>query len=111
MSQLPRWIIGCFVLLITLQTARADSTDKPLPDVPFTREVLDNGLTVLYVPLHTAPVVHVRVMYHVGSRDERPDRQGFAHMFEHMMFRGSKHVAPEQHMKMIGIVGGSSNAF
>jgi len=51
------------------------------------------------------------VLYHVGSRDERPDRQGFAHMFEHMMFRGSAHVAPEQHMRMVNTVGGMSNAF
>ena len=60
--------------------------------VQFTTETLDNGLQVIYAPLHNAPVVHVRVLYHVGSRDERPDRQGFAHMFEHMMFRGSAHV-------------------
>ena len=66
---------------------------------------------MIYAPLHQAPVVHVRVLYHVGSRDERPDRQGFAHMFEHMMFRGSAHVKPEEHMKLIGIVGGISNAF
>src|SRR4051812_15528218 len=79
--------------------------------IPFTTDTLDNGLKVIYVPLHQAPVVHVRVLYHVGSRDERPDRQGFAHMFEHMMFRGSAHVPPEEHMKLIGMVGGSSNAF
>jgi zinc protease len=79
--------------------------------VEFTQETLDNGLQVIYAPLHQAPVVHVRVLYHVGSRDERPDRQGFAHMFEHMMFRGSAHVKPEEHMKLIGMVGGMSNAF
>jgi len=55
--------------------------------------------------------VHVRVLYHVGSKDEQPDRQGFAHMFEHMMFRGSAHVKPEEHMKTIGAVGGYCNAF
>src|SRR5512144_589432 len=70
--------------------------------IAFTEENLDNGLHVIYAPLHQAPVVHVRVFYHVGSRDERPDRQGFAHMFEHMMFRGSAHVAPEEHMKRVG---------
>jgi len=79
--------------------------------VEFTRETLPNGLEVVYAPLHQAPVVHVRVLYHVGSRDERPDRQGFAHMFEHMMFRGSEHVRPEEHMKLVGMVGGNSNAF
>ena len=50
----------------------------------------------------TSPVSHVRVLYHVGSRDEKSDHQGFAHMFEHMMFRGSAHVAPQEHMKLIG---------
>jgi zinc protease len=79
--------------------------------VEFTQETLANGLQVIYAPLHQAPVVHVRVLYHVGSKDERPDRQGFAHMFEHMMFRGSAHVKPEEHMKLIGMVGGNSNAF
>src|SRR5438034_4353517 len=79
--------------------------------IEFTEETLDNGLHVIYAPLHQAPVVHVRVLYHVGSRDERPDRQGFAHMFEHMMFRGSAHVAPEEHMKRVGIAGGDINAF
>ena len=87
--------------------ARADESDK----IQFTQETLDNGLNVIYAPLHQAPVMHVRVFYHVGSKDERPDRQGFAHMFEHMMFRGSAHVAPEEHMKRIGQVGGYSNAF
>ena len=79
--------------------------------IQFEEETLSNGLRVIYAPLRQAPVVHVRVLYHVGSRDERPDRQGFAHMFEHMMFRGSAHVKPEEHMKLIGVVGGNSNAF
>src|SRR3954452_16384425 len=82
-----------------------------IPPIEFQKETLPNGLRVIYAPMHQAPVVHVRVLYHVGSRDERPDRQGFAHMFEHMMFRGSAHVPPEQHMKLIGVVGGDSNAF
>ncbi|MGN6504243.1 MAG: M16 family metallopeptidase [Tepidisphaeraceae bacterium] len=80
-------------------------------DIEFTQETLPNGLQVIYAPMHNAPVVNVRLLYHVGSRDENDQRQGFAHMFEHMMFRGSAHVAPEQHMKLIGIAGGDSNAF
>jgi zinc protease len=98
--------IGLMVLLWARATLAA-----PAEKIEFTQETLDNGLHVIYAPLHTAPVVHVRVIYHVGSRDERPDRQGFAHMFEHMMFRGSAHVQPEEHMKLVGIVGGYSNAF
>src|SRR5450432_1273769 len=96
-------------LIALLATTLAHAAD--IQPVEFEKQTLDNGLTVIYAPLHNAPVVHVRVLYHVGSRDEKPDRQGFAHMFEHMMFRGSAHVAPEQHMKMIGVNGGNSNAF
>jgi zinc protease len=92
------------ILLLATRLFAADA-------ITFTDETLPNGLRVIYAPLHQAPVVHVRVLYHVGSRDERPDRQGFAHMFEHMMFRGSAHVAPQQHMKLINGVGGYSNAF
>src|SRR5438270_10125631 len=95
------------VLALLAPFARAENADK----IDFTEENLPNGLDVIYAPLKTAPVVHVRVVYHVGSRDERPDRQGFAHMFEHMMFRGSAHVPPEEHMKLIGVAGGDSNAF
>ncbi len=114
------FLIGCTLLKPGLaRIARAESPASPaapalrddLARIEFEKETLPNGLDVIYAPLHTAPVVHVRVLYHVGSRDERPDRQGFAHMFEHMMFRGSAHIAPEQHMKLIGVVGGNSNAF
>jgi zinc protease len=101
----------CAVLTVLL-TPLITLADPPLPEpIDFTAETLPNGLQVIYAPMHNAPVVHVRVLYHVGSRDERPDRQGFAHMFEHMMFRGSAHVPPEEHMKLIGEVGGISNAF
>src|SRR5213596_3470277 len=100
-----KWFPLISILFLASVTARAD-----LAPIAFTRETLGNGLVVIYAPLHNAPVVHVRVLYHVGSRDERPDRQGFAHMFEHMMFRGSSHVKPEQHMQLINGVGGISNA-
>ncbi len=73
-------------------------------------ETLGNGLKVIYAPMPSSPVTQVRVLYHVGSRDEQSDRQGFAHMFEHMMFRGSEHVKPQEHMKLIGLVGGDCNA-
>ena len=84
---------------------------KPAGHIHFIEETLPNGLRVIYAPMNNAPVVHVRVVYHVGSRDENPERQGFAHMFEHMMFRGSEHVGQEQHMKLIESTGGNSNAF
>ncbi len=100
-------LVLVLVLALLPLIARAETSDK----IEFSEQTLTNGLRVIYAPLHQAPVVHVRVFYHVGSKDERDDRQGFAHMFEHMMFRGSAHVAPEEHMKRIGGVGGYSNAF
>ncbi len=99
-------LVGCLCFI----PARLHAAE-PVGEIDFEQQTLPNGLRVIYAPLRTAPVVHVRVLYHVGSRDERPDRQGFAHMFEHMMFRGSAHVKPEEHMKLIGDVGGNSNAF
>jgi zinc protease len=95
---------------ILLPTSTPTSAPS-VQNIDFTAETLPNGLRVIYAPLHQAPVVQVRVLYHVGSRDERPDRQGFAHMFEHMMFRGSKHVAPQEHMRLVDQVGGICNAF
>ncbi|HEV7300375.1 MAG TPA: pitrilysin family protein [Tepidisphaeraceae bacterium] len=101
----------CVLLLIVGFIGRLAVAAEGPASIEFQTETLDNGLRVIYAPLKTAPVVHVRVLYHVGSRDERPDRQGFAHMFEHMMFRGSAHVKPEEHMQLVGGVGGTSNAY
>ncbi|MCA1825556.1 MAG: M16 family metallopeptidase [Myxococcales bacterium] len=63
-----------------------------LPQIPFEKTVLPNGLTVIYSEDHRAPVVAVDVWYHVGAVDERKGRSGFAHLFEHLMFQGSKHL-------------------
>jgi zinc protease len=59
-------------------------------DIPFTRHVLPNGLTLLVHEDHKAPIVAVNLWYHVGSKNERPGRTGFAHLFEHLMFNGSE---------------------
>jgi zinc protease len=102
----PSWPTFLLAAIVALPVAAQN-----VAPIDFETETLDNGLRVIYAPLRQAPVVHVRVFYHVGSKDEKPDRQGFAHMFEHMMFRGSAHVPPEQHMRYINGVGGISNAF
>ena len=70
---------------------------------------LDNGLTVFVQEDHTVPVVALSVWYHVGSRDEVPGKTGFAHLFEHMMFEGSAHVADKMHFKYIQEAGGTAN--
>jgi zinc protease len=61
------------------------------PALPFTKRTLDNGLDVIVHEDHHLPLVAVNIWYHVGSKDERPGRTGFAHLFEHLMFEGSKH--------------------
>ncbi|MFI5177228.1 MAG: M16 family metallopeptidase [Vicinamibacterales bacterium] len=76
----------------------------------YTMTTLPNGLQVVYLEDHSTPIVHLAVWYHVGSKDEKPGRTGFAHMFEHLMFKGSKNVRPDQHPSLITSVGGQSNA-
>ena len=75
----------------------------PLPHV---RVTLANGLDVLIHEDHDCPIVAVNIWYHVGSKNEKPGRTGFAHLFEHMMFKGSKNVEPEGHPSYISSVGG-----
>jgi zinc protease len=76
----------------------------------YTSTKLDNGLWVVLHEDHSTPIVHVSVTYHVGSKNERPGRTGFAHLFEHLMFQGSKNVGQDQHQSFIASVGGESNA-
>ena len=73
--------------------------------------VLANGLRMVMVEDHTTPIINLQVWYHVGSKDERTGRTGFAHLFEHLMFQGSAHVAPEQHTRIVESMGGVSNAY
>src|SRR5205823_5349879 len=67
---------------------------------------LPNGLTVVLSEDHSTPIVHVQLWYHVGSKNEKAGRTGFAHLFEHLMFKGSKNVQPEGHTSMISGRGG-----
>jgi zinc protease len=81
------------------------------PRLDYTMTTLPNGLNVVFLEDHSTPIVHLQVWYHVGSKNERPGRTGFAHFFEHMMFKGSKNVEPEGHPSYISSVGGQSNAY
>jgi zinc protease len=72
---------------------------------------LKNGLRVITLEDHRAPVVTVQVYYRVGSKDEQPGRSGFAHLFEHLMFKGSKNVGPEEHARFVEQVGAQYNAY
>ena len=80
------------------------------PKLDYTITTLPNGLRVVLLEDHSTPIVHAEIWYHVGSKNERPGRTGFAHLFEHMMFKGSKNVEPEGHPSWISSVGGQSNA-
>jgi zinc protease len=78
-------------------------------DLPFERATLSNGLRVVLHPDRSLPLVAVNLWYHVGSKNERPGRTGFAHLFEHMLFQGSQNVATNDHFRHLQQVGGVAN--
>jgi zinc protease len=80
-------------------------------DIKFEQYKLDNGLNVVLHEDHSAPVAALTVMYHVGSKNEKIKRTGFAHLFEHMMFKGSEHVADGEHFKLLQEIGANINGF
>jgi zinc protease len=73
-------------------------------DIPFHKFVLTNGLTLIVREDHKAPIVAVNVWYHVGSKNEKPGKTGFAHLFEHLMFGGSEH-APGRYIDAMEKIG------
>jgi zinc protease len=80
-----------FLVLAVVASSSAQTKAKEI-DIPYERFVLDNGLTVIVHEDHKAPIVAINTWYHVGSKNERPGKTGFAHLFEHLMFGGSEHV-------------------
>lgn len=78
--------------------------------VNFEEYTLENGLHVVLHKDSSVPVVVTSVMYHVGSKDERPDRTGFAHFFEHLLFEGTKNIKRGEWMKIVSSNGGVNNA-
>ncbi len=78
--------------------------------IDFSEYDLPNGLHVILAPEHSTPVVASYVLYHVGSKDERPDRTGFAHFFEHLMFEGSDNIPRGRLDKLVTGAGGNLNA-
>ena len=77
--------------------------------IPYKKYQLNNQLTVLLIPDHSDPLVHIEMTYHVGSAREEMGRSGFAHLFEHMMFQGSAHVGDNAHFKIVTEAGGTMN--
>jgi zinc protease len=97
-------------LILCAALAPVQAAVRP-PKLQYQTATLPNGLRVILSEDHSTPIVHVSVWYHVGSKNERKGRTGFAHLFEHMMFKGSKNVEPEAHTSIIASVGGQSNAY
>jgi zinc protease len=90
--------------------AAQQPTAKDTISVPYTTFKLPNGLTVILHEDHSVPVVSVNVWYRAGSAHEKPGRTGFAHLFEHLMFEGSKHVAEGQFDILLEAAGAENNA-
>jgi zinc protease len=81
----------------------------PPPSIPYETFALANGLHVILSEDHTAPIVGLDVTYDVGSKDERPGRTGFAHLYEHLMFQGTAHLPKGEEDRLVEAAGGSSN--
>ena len=102
------WIRTVFAVAVAV-TCSAQPSAQSGPSIRFTETKLANGLRVILSEDHTAPVYSIIVHYNVGSRDERPGRTGFAHLFEHMMFKGSENVGPGEHFMLVFNNGGTMN--
>jgi len=106
-----RFASAAAAVALTLGLATAGVAQLPgqTPRLNVERHTLPNGLTVLLSPDTSAGVVTVDVWYHVGSKNETPGRTGFAHLFEHVMFQGSKHIPNGQHARIVEEAGGEMN--
>src|SRR5580693_8016348 len=109
----PGWFLGIALFVIAAAvapTARQKSVASGSDDIPrlaFEKYTLPNGLVVILSEDRRLPMVSVNLWYHVGPANEEAGRTGFAHLFEHMMFQGSKHVPPDTHFKFLESAGAS----
>lgn len=93
------------------QRRTAESAAFRVPRIAFQTRTLPNGLRIVMAEDHHVPVVNLQIWYHVGSKDEKPGHTGFAHLFEHLMFKGSAHVGADEHSRIIEAMGGFDNAY
>jgi zinc protease len=111
-SVFPHAVLLAVVIAVVMSLAGdAPSAAVRPPRLQYDITTLPNGLTLILSEDHSTPIVHAQLTYHVGSKNEKPGRTGFAHLFEHMMFKGSRNVQPEAHTSIISSVGGQSNAY
>lgn len=111
LRQIPILLIQVMMVLMTAMTdtARAEDGIKTIDGV--STFFLDNGMQVVAIPDHRAPVVTHMVWYRVGAADEQPGKSGIAHFLEHLMFKGTKNIAPGEFSKIVARNGGQDNAF
>jgi len=106
-------VLLCLSLTPALLGAEGPPPNQPIsvPPLAFKHTTLPNGLQVYTVEDHKSPTVAVQVWYHVGSKDDPTGRSGFAHLFEHMMFKGNEHLTPDAFDDLTENIGGENNAF
>lgn len=102
-------ILLCTSLLLISQSSGLAQTR--MPQLKFTDRTLPNGMRVLTAEDHSSPTVAIQVWYHVGSKDDPQQRSGFAHLFEHIMFKSTKNMKSEMMDRLTEDVGGFNNAF
>jgi predicted Zn-dependent peptidase len=102
-------LAGTLALTTPASAQAAKAAQAKKITIPFQEFTLKNGLRVILSEDHSAPTYSISVTYNVGSRDERPGRTGFAHLFEHMMFQGSENVGKGEHFILVFNNGGSMN--
>src|SRR5438034_6628595 len=105
-----RTLIIPLVLISAVQLEAQTSTSAPKVRVDYVEDSLTNGMKVLYNVDHSTPVAAVDIWYNVGAKNEQVGRTGFAHLFEHMMFKGSKNVADGQHFALLERAGGRAGS-
>src|SRR5215210_1573647 len=110
--KLPTVLLGLNIALslLTAQGLAAAALKVSPPELKIRQHELANGLKVILHEDRSVPAANIQVWYHVGSKDERQGRSGFAHLFEHIMFKGSENVAAEEHINFINSIGGRFNA-
>ena len=107
MRRVSKFLSPLFVCALAVVSAHAQGPRNVRVD--FKETTLKNGLRVITVEDHSAPVIAVSITYNVGSRNERQGRTGFAHLFEHMMFKGSENVGSGEHFMLVFNNGGNMN--
>src|SRR3981081_2670142 len=101
-------IIGCAMIVSAAISAGAQTK---MPQMKFRERTLPNGLRVLSVVDKSSPTVAINIWYHVGSKDGPDQRSGFAHLFEHIMFKSTKNMKAEMMDRLTEDVGGNNNAY